>query len=291
MLMIVRGRSLTLAVRCWLIVLAACGAFGQGTQFEVASVKPAAPYSGPGMPYWEQGGPGTDDPGRITYTNISLKTLILKAYNVKNLQVSGPNWLDTERYDIAANVPPGASKEQIPTMLQNLLADRFRLTVHGEKKELPAYALVVGNKGPKLKRPQEEPPPSPSSAALPTMTIGKDGFPELPPEMRRKTEFFVKKNGQMRLTAGKMSMPELADWLTGQLTRSVADRTGLEGDYDVTLYFTSDGPVPPLEAPDHDDFPNVFGALQEQLGLKLESRKVPVDVLVVDSAEKTPTEN
>src|SRR5205823_1653898 len=102
--------------------------------FEVASVKPARPDSGR---YTMKGGPGTADPSRITYTNIMLRAILLSAYELKNYQISGPDWLDTLRFDITAKVPEGATKEQFQAMLRNLLETRFKMGVHRESKELP----------------------------------------------------------------------------------------------------------------------------------------------------------
>src|SRR6185312_4345924 len=155
--------------------------------FEVASVKPAAPPSanGRGMIMFRapSGGPGTKDPGRINYPFISLKNLLMNAYDVKNYQITGPGWLDTERFDINATMPPETTKEQFRVMLQNLLAERFKVAIHRESKELPAYVLTVGKGGPKMKEsdpvataadgdPSLPPPPPPSPPAM-----GPDGFP------------------------------------------------------------------------------------------------------------------
>jgi len=119
--------------------------------FEVASVKPAPlPPSGRARPTGAAG-PLSNGPGQISYPNISLHTLLTSAYGVKDYQISGPSWLDSERFEIIAKLPPGTSKEQIPVMLQRLLADRFKLKLHREEKELPIYALVIGKNGPKLK--------------------------------------------------------------------------------------------------------------------------------------------
>src|SRR5262249_3697028 len=120
--------------------------------FEVASIKPAAPPSDPhrimvGM----RGGPGTPDPGQISYFNVTLRNVLMTAYDVKDYQISGPGWLGSERYDIIAKVPPGTTKEQLRLMLQNLLAERFQVSLHHESKELPMFALVVAKGGPKMK--------------------------------------------------------------------------------------------------------------------------------------------
>jgi uncharacterized protein (TIGR03435 family) len=97
------------------------------------------------------GGPGTGDPDRITCTNIMLRRVLLTAYEVRNYQIAGPDWLDSLRFDITAKVPDGATKEQFQSMLRNLLAARFKMTVHRESKELPIYALLTAKNGPKVK--------------------------------------------------------------------------------------------------------------------------------------------
>ena len=121
-------------------------------EFEVASIKPSPLPARGVIRIGPQGGPGSGDPGRVTYTFSTIRDLMVDAYSVKRYQISGgPKWLDSERFDIVAKVPVGATKEQVKVMLQNLLAERFKLTLHRETKELPVYALVVGAKGPKLK--------------------------------------------------------------------------------------------------------------------------------------------
>src|ERR1700683_2249792 len=159
-------------IRAALILFTSCAAFGQTTgatpSFEVATIKPAAPPAasmGAGgmkiaIRMGAQGGPGTSDPGQITYSNLPLKSLLVNAYGVKGYQISGQAWIDPERFDIVAKVPKGASKDDVKLMLQNLLAERFKLTLHREKKDLPMYALVVGKNGPKMK---ESPPDDPDA--------------------------------------------------------------------------------------------------------------------------------
>ena len=121
-----------------LIFLTCCAAFGQAAAdsptFEVASVKPAEPQTGMAIRVMMRGGPGTPDPGQLNYSNVSLKNVLMAAYAVKGYQINGPKWLDSERFDIVAKIAPGATKEQFQLMLQNLLAERFKLTLHRETK-------------------------------------------------------------------------------------------------------------------------------------------------------------
>jgi uncharacterized protein (TIGR03435 family) len=268
-------------------------------EFEVASVKPAAPQTDGRRFVGSQGGPGTADPGRLTYTNSTLKSLITTAYDVKAYQVAGPSWLDTERYDIAAKIPEGATKEQVNRMLQNLLADRFKLTLHHVTKEFRLYELVVGKNGPKMKASVEDPSVTANTAngRGSPIPIGKDGFPAMPPGRRGMIQ--MQMPGRRRIAGSVQSMKDLADWLGNQVGAPVVDKTALSGTYDFTLDFALgpgrgvDALVAPWASPTDNtvDVPNFFSALQEQLGLKLEQKVGPLDVLVVDQAEKVPTDN
>jgi uncharacterized protein (TIGR03435 family) len=302
-----------------------CGANGQSTadlpSFVAASVKPAAaPFV---FRCW--GGPGSPDPGQFTCTNAPLIVLLTTAYGVKSYQIEGPDWLNSERFDIVAKIPAETTKEQYKLMLQSLLAERFKLTLHHQTKELPIYALAIGKGGPKMKLSDEEPPaaskeeaptappppppppPSPSapSAGLPERPkMDADGFPVLPPSMRKVTVNMMNtKTGRNRMLASHESMAHLADMLSNQLGRPVVDETGLKGFYDFTLEYApgaSMGPLPPpppgLDAgtpatASTPDAADLFSAIQAQIGLKLQQKKGPVDLLVIDRLEKVPTEN
>jgi uncharacterized protein (TIGR03435 family) len=303
-------------VTAGLVVFTSCAALTQTAEnspsFEVASVKPAAPITSNFIRVGMRGGPGSSDPGQITYTNVTVKNVLVNAYGVKSFQISGPGWLDSERYDIVAKLPRGATKAEFMAMLQNLLAERFKLTLHRETKDLPMYALVVAKNGPKLKVSVDDAATAKAGGSAATMgrvTVGKDGFPVLPGRGAASMSFM---NGNARMTASGQSMARLAEMLSSQLDLPVVDMTGLTGNYDFTLYFAPEGlagmrlpgglpqPPPPGEggggmpvasAPDAQSNPNLFAALQEQLGLKLEQRKGPVDLLVVDHLEKAPIEN
>jgi uncharacterized protein (TIGR03435 family) len=302
--------------------------------FEVASVKPATPPTPDGqgriMMRGPSGGPGTKDPGRISYPFMSLKNLLMIAYDVKNYQIQGPTWLDSERFDITATMPPDTTKEQFHIMLQNLLAERFKLALHKEKKELPMYSLVVAKGAPKMKESVATAPPGGDGEGpgmppppLGPPKIGPDGFPVLPSAVTgRPGIFMMMMPGRARLTANQQTMQDLADRLTGQLNRPVIDNTGLTAKYDFVLTYAPDpnegpgrggpgmgglmvavgrGPGPGGPGgpggPDSTFIPEgegpqpLFGALQSQLGLKLEPKKGDVDILVIDRMEKTPTEN
>jgi uncharacterized protein (TIGR03435 family) len=235
--------------------------------FEVASVRRSAPDDKSPPIGVSQGGGFT--------AHVTLDTLIMMAYNVKPFQVSGlPHWAESEHYSIAAKPPadyrpkkPGVIDEEMAQRIQNLLADRFGLVVHRESPQKPVYVLVVAKNGPKLK---EADTSIPFRLRLGKGRISNDG-------------------------GGKVAM--LASVLSNQFDRPVVDETGLTGLYKFDLKWTPD---PPLNAPNSSsvsgssqpdtDGPSLFTALEEQLGLKLESKRRPVVTIVIDHLER-PAEN
>jgi uncharacterized protein (TIGR03435 family) len=224
--------------------------------------------------------------------------LIRFAYNLDDAQISGgPSWIDSDRYDIVAKGDGNPGTDQLREMLQKLLADRFSLKLHRESKELPVYALVAAKGGSKLKEAKDD-----SSGANPTSRMIRGGENAVAGPRRGGVAITIGGSTQI---AGSMSMAQLSQTLATLVGRKVLDKTELQGNYDVKLEWTpqpgemSMRGVPPgggagggeRGAPPPD--PNgvsVFTAIQEQLGLRLDSQKGPVDVLVVDSAAK-PTEN
>lgn len=192
------------------------------------------------------------EPGRINLRGNTLKGLIAIAYQVKDFQVAGgPKWLDGDRFDINAKSEGGEDDPKLLEMLQTLLADRFQLVFHHEQKVAPAYALVVAKSGLKMK---------------PAEGTGSSS-----------------KGGRGVITAKGLTMAKLANRLSGMLGTPVVDLTETPGAYDFKLEWSIEG--------DKDDVQSaLFAALQSQLGVKLESRKLPVDLIVVDRAEK-PSEN
>jgi uncharacterized protein (TIGR03435 family) len=263
------------------------------TRFEVASVRLSPQPQGlpPGaVPAPKvQGGPGTADPGQITYKDIQLSALILRAYGVRYDQVSGPGWPYTQRFDILAKVPAGATAEQLNLMLQNLLLERFNLQLHHESRILPVYELTAAKNGPKLKESAKTEP-----AEIPKGTrIGApddNGFPVLP--LGYSGVVGLPSNGHMRMTGQRVAISKMTGLL--MLDHPVVDHTGLTGEYDFNLDFAmatsrNDPAAPGADAPDAP--PGVFAAVEDQLGLKLEPKKLPFDVLVVDHIDKEPTAN
>jgi bla regulator protein blaR1 len=251
----------------------------QKLEFEVASIKPNA--SG------EHGMRMSISPGRLMAKNVTAKLLIMQAFNVKDFQISGgPAWIASDHFDLDAKTggeegpsPAKLSPDQMKTksqeiqlMMQSLLSDRFKLKTHEDSKEAPVYALVVGKNGPKLKP--------------------AEGGAEARQQMRM---------GRGQLTATKVTMDAFANQLSNNVGRTVVNKTGLNGEYDIDLEWTPDpgqgpgpfgGPPPGGEAPPPVDSsgPSIFTAVQEKLGLKLEGTKAPVKVIVIDSIDK-PSEN
>jgi len=213
-----------------------------------------------------------------------LKDLLTAAWEIKSYQVLGPDWIESERYDIVARIPPGTSREQFSIMLQNLLTERFKLTILQEKRDLPVFELMVAKNGPKLK-PWVQDPSTLNASAVPEAgppPNGEDGIP-IP---RLGQIAVIGGNGRVRIAARKAAVGKLADRLSAHLGRPVLDKTGLTGEYDYTLEFS-----PATETAPDQDVRSLFTAVQDQLGLKLEPKKNSIDVVVIEKAEKIPTEN
>ena len=231
-----------------------CGA----QSFEVASVKRSDPKVSPARP-------AAGDPRRIFNLKTSLLGIVADAYGMKGFQITGPSWLDEEPYDIIAKAPDNAPVADIPLMMQALLAERFKLKAHRETKDLSVYALTVGKSGPKMRHASPD---------------GNTGI-----------EF----GAGPGIVVEKIGMARWAQVLSMYMDRPVVDLTDLQGDYafelsvDVhALVQMKSGGSPNVSSVDRP--PSIFTAV-EQLGLKLEFRKVPMEMLVIDTVEKTPTEN
>lgn len=242
--------------------------------FEVASVKPAPPPTPGPFRTGMRGGPESSDPGQATFSNVNQRFLLATAYNVQDYQISGPGFLDIERYNVVAKVPKGATKEQFRLMLQDLLAERFHMTLHRETKQLPLYALVVAKSGPKMKKadppktagdaeasdgpdaaggPPPGPPPGggggpggppPGEGGVGRPPMGKDGLPMMPPGLAGRTGVFVMMmRGRAHIVGNAQPISKLAETLQRMMGHPVADKTGLSATYDFTLDFDPDGLV------------------------------------------------
>lgn len=263
-----------------------------GPKFEVASIKPD--HTGGG-----RAGIALEPGGRFVATNVPVKMLITMSYQLKESQLSGlPAWADSDRFDIVAKPESGAgvTSDDIRAMVRAMLGERFQLTMQKETKELPIYALVVAKGGPKLEA-------SKGNADLFGDPDG-GGRRSEPSASGRGGRGVGIRMGRGEITAANVTVGMIADQLSNILSRTVVDKTGLTGSYDFKLRYTPEmmqGP-PPAGAPDgaraaeaetapsSDAAPSIFVAVQEQLGLKLEPQKGPVDIYVIDRLEK-PSEN
>ncbi len=256
--------------RVFLAIAIVSALHAQSPEFDVASVKPSAPGGRKAL---------TVSPGRITFNSVTLRDCLMAAYDMKDYQITGPDWMRIDRFDIVATAPAGMTESPAPEsgalagpvltpnlrlMLQKLLNARFQITMHREKRELPVYAMVVGKNGTKLKE---------------TDTPGRSN---------------------MRMNGGSVSfksvtIQELVDDLsqirTAEMDRPVIDNTGLKGRYDftVTLFNTQEEMMAAINKGDFGS--SIFTLIQEQLGLKLESQKLPLDMVIVEKAERVPTDN
>jgi uncharacterized protein (TIGR03435 family) len=280
------------AAQLTIALLFANQGFAQPTpSFEVASVRPHNPQDS-NQPT-RTGGPGTHDPEHYYAQGMPLRILLCTAFATADCQqqISGPGWIDSEKYDLAANVPPGTTKEQFQKMLQNLLTERFQLVLRQETKILSVYELVIAKNGPKLRESVEAPPnpDPPQPGPPPKVEHDDDGYPILPPGV---PAFIRSYKGWLgHWAAQQQTMSELAKGLgVGRLAaaRHVIDKTGLTGKYDFKLTYTL--PTAPPNA-DPAAAPILEDALEQQLGLKLISSKDPFDFIIVDRGEKVPTQN
>jgi uncharacterized protein (TIGR03435 family) len=273
----------------------------QPSEFEVASVKPAVAGRARGG---LTGGPGTSDPERISAESIDLKRLLMKAYDLETDQISGPGWIDSEKYAIAAKVAPGTTEEQFRIMLQNLLTERFKLTLHHEPKELSIYELMVAKGGPKLTAAAAKDPNDTDSdqprAGPASMTLDKEGCPAVRPGVSSGSgrfgpgvtcSRFNNTSIEQLITSLEMFIG-MADGSFGTESVHVIDKTGLDGKFDITLkvHLVMRFPGQPAN-PDDMEGPDIFTALEQQLGLKLQRTKETLDRIVIDSANKIPTDN
>jgi uncharacterized protein (TIGR03435 family) len=236
-----------------LVLVAAAAAQPAGSAFEVASVRP----SQAGNEKTVESGPGS-----LTMRSISLTRCIAWAYEVEEYQVSGPGWMNDARFEVLGKSSTPAKEPELRRMLQTLLADRFKLALHRQTKEMQALVLTVGKNGHKLE---------------PTETEGSPSF----------------QTGKLNLTGKGATIGQLTQFISHEIHIPVIDHTGLTGKFnyflDINAYVTEEmrkGPGPPPEASSI-----LAQAIQAQFGLKLDSKKVAVEVLVIDHVEKTPSEN
>ncbi len=249
--------------------------------FEAASVRVAVPLGPLGKRFDVRGGPGTEDPGLYNCKNCNLYLLVSIAYgDLEPYELSTPEWARDARFDVSAKLPPGTTKESFRLMMQDLLTERFKMAVHREKKEMIVYEMTITKNGPKFK--ESGPKGAAKDDDTPTGKFqrDKDGFPILP---SGTTMAIVP--GHARLRSEDQPIAWFAEMIKGQLQAPVTDSTGLKGKYDFTLSWSWEEPA------NESIGPALIDAVQAQLGLKLERKKGPVQILVVDHADKSPTEN
>ncbi len=252
-----------------LILFAATAAFGQSADasapaFDVASVKASQPGTG--------GGRGRREniqvsPGTVTMRSVNLKSAIRWAWHVSEFQVSGPDWLDSERYEIAGKAAGAATDEQLRLMMQALLRERFKLALHRQTKEFPVYVLVVGKNGLKVQESKSE----------------------------GETSIDINQR-QLSVSVQRAPVSQLVDMLSNMLRTPVIDMTGLKGRYDLNLNVAKYAADMAAQGKSIDSTPAdpqtlISMILQDEFGLKLEAKKMPLDLVIVDHAEKVPVEN
>jgi uncharacterized protein (TIGR03435 family) len=237
-------------------LLLGCSAFAQtdpAPAFEAASIKPN--NSGSGSSHSQT------RPGFLRMENMSLRSIVTMAYKLRDYQVTCPDWMRTERFDITAKAKFGTPDAELMPMLQTLLVERFKLATHRETKDFPVYGLVA--------------------------IKGKFTLEPVDPAGGSSTNSNSDEKGG-KLEAERITMARLADWVSTRMDRPVIDMTGISGAYNLKLNFSRES-----EKNDNDTpkYPIVPLALQEQLGLKLEKRTAPIEMLIVDRVEKVPVEN
>jgi uncharacterized protein (TIGR03435 family) len=295
--------------------------------FDVASVKATGPLDPQKVASGQQRVGMKMDAGRVDIDGLALQDLIMMAFKVRPYQISGQGFggtnmlagmLTADRFSVHATFPAGATKDDVPEMLQSLLVERFKLAYHREQKEQPTYALIVGKNGPALEPSTDpDPPPAPSAPdgsnrpAAPqisgnplsggmTIRAGANGGGTMKMNMTP--------DGIMHLEASRFSMAQLAESLIQFVGRPVVDMTGLTGNYKIALDMSQEdllgvarsmginvpagagAGLPGGGPPDPGNGASIFKSV-EKMGLKLDSRKSPFDSIVIDHVERTPTED
>ncbi len=263
------------------LIAIACSA-GNAQSFEVASVKPAMPLGPMGMRAEQKGGPGTSDPGIFICRNCTLYWVLADAYKIHSYDFSGPDWLQSARFDFSAKIPDGTTKEDFQKMIANLLTERFKMATHRETRQIEVYEMTVAKNRPKFK---ESTPKDASKDSGPSGPLGSDaeGFPIL-----RHGVSMAMVSGHARLQSEDRPMAWFAEMLSNQLHASVHDATGLTAKYDFVFSWSWEENAPGAREAAAAD---IISQLPAQLGLKLERKKGPVEVLVLDHMEKAPTAN
>jgi uncharacterized protein (TIGR03435 family) len=240
---------------------------------------------------------------QVRLTGMSLKDYVGIAYGVKPQQIAGPDWLGQQRFDLAATIPAGASTAQIPQMMRALLAERFQMVMHRETREFPVYALGVARSGARLQPSAPEPKPD-TGEKPPAVNVAASGSGNgVAVDIGGGSSFSL---GNNKLEVRRMTLASFAETLTRFVDRPVVDQTGVTGVYDVVLNIAPDDYLPllvrsgvnagvtlppqALRLLDGASADPLSGPLRD-VGLTLEARKAPLEVIVIDSMSKTPTDN
>ena len=285
-------------ISAFLPVLTSVAVMAQTPQFEVASIRPSSASA------TDRVNVGVHiDGAQITVNYFSLKDMIRMAYSVKDYQVTGADFLASDRFDVAAKIPAGSKPDELRDMMKALLAERFQLKIHHDTKDFPVFALVIAKGGLKI---QELPPDAESSeeaAKAPVNVTASGGRGGVNVNYGHGSSFTFADN---KLVGKKLTMANFAETLARFEEKPVVDMTGLKGNYDIELAFTPEDytamlirsaivagvTMPPeaLKAMQSASGDSIAMAL-EKVGLKMESRKAPLEVIVVDHSLKLPTEN
>jgi uncharacterized protein (TIGR03435 family) len=288
------------------MVLGATAAFAQNSprpedsprpEFEVATIRPSAQSPEAGVTAGVR-----IDGAQFHSAFLTVKDYLGLAYRVKVYQISGPDWISSDRFDISATMTSGTAT-QIPEMMQRLLEERFQIKLHREKKDFPVYVLEVAKGGLKMQETGPDPDPANADARTPLTITGSGNAQGVSVNLGRGASYTF---GNNKFEGKRLTTAMIAGTLERFMDRPIVDMTDLKGAYDVTLEVTQEDyramlihaavaagvSLPPeaLRLLDGASMPSLFEAVQK-VGLKLDARKAPLDMVVVDNGRKTPTDN
>jgi uncharacterized protein (TIGR03435 family) len=288
------------------MVLGATAAFAQNSprpedsprpEFEVATIRPSAKSPEAGVTAGVR-----IDGAQFHSAFLTVKDYLGLAYRVKVYQISGPDWISSDRFDISATMTSGTAT-QIPEMMQRLLEERFQIKLHREKKDFPVYVLEVAKGGLKMQETGPDPDPANADARTPLTITGSGNAQGVSVNLGRGASYTF---GNNKFEGKRLTTAMIAGTLERFMDRPIVDMTDLKGAYDVTLEVTQEDyramlihaavaagvSLPPeaLRLLDGASMPSLFEAVQK-VGLKLDARKAPLDMVVVDNGRKTPTDN
>jgi uncharacterized protein (TIGR03435 family) len=291
--------SMNAANKAVLLILGTAAAFAQDAprpEFEVAAIRPSAQSPQEGVTAGVR-----IDGAQVRCAFLTLKDYIGIAYRVKLYQISGPDWIGSDRFDISGTLPAGGQISDFPEMMRSLLEERFKLKVHRDKKDFPVYVLEVAKGG--LKMQESAPDPANADAKAPISVTGSGSGQGVSVNLGRGSSYTFSNN---KFEAKRLTMTALAGNLERFMDRPIVDMTDLKGSYDFALDITPEDyrsmliragvaagvTLPPeaLRLLDGASFASLFDALQK-VGLKLDARRAPLDLVVIDEARKSPTEN